>query len=280
MQNALQEHERLKHKSRDGQLLWEFENGFELSPRESELLLETIRLYYNQPIEGDSGRVSLWVVSKDSQVGKPLSEIPKVKVWVTLDGGEEDLEVYRKYGHVGLRRQKLVRIVEEIIEQGGMATQQDLARTLNTSIRTIKRDIAYLREQNITVVTRGVYSDIGRCISHKVIIVELFLSGLVYTEICRRTQHSAKAVKRYVNSFIRVVSLKEHGIIAEEDIAQYTGLSIRLVSEYLELYTKVSTKPGCQARIQDLLSQLSSRTPYSDVETADSKKRDCSEVVQ
>ncbi|MCH8874093.1 DUF1670 domain-containing protein [candidate division KSB1 bacterium] len=84
--------------------------------------METARLYYSQSPEPDFGRVSLWVLAKDASVGKPLDELPKIQVWVTLDGGHEDIEAYQQYGHSGLRRQKVLRISEEILEQVGIAT--------------------------------------------------------------------------------------------------------------------------------------------------------------
>ena len=258
--------QRLEDKSLDGQFLWELQSGFELSPRESSLIVETACLYYRQSPEAVSGRVNLWVVSLDAGVGKPLAELPKVQVWVTLDAGQEDLDAYRLYGHAGLRRQKVLRITEEIVEQGGVATQADLARLLGTSVRTIKRDISYLRAQGLRVVTRGVYSDIGPSVSHKVIIVEMFLSGFVYTEICRRTRHSAKAVKRYVNTFGRVVALYERGVQEVEEIAHYVGISARLAAEYLELYFQVRSKSGCRGRIEELLERLSSRRSYPGVD--------------
>lgn len=269
---------RLDLKSRDGQFLWELQDGFELSPRESILILETARLYYSQSPEPECGRVSLWVLAKDASVGKPLDELPKIQVWVTLDGGHEDIEAYEQYGHSGLRRQKVLRISEEILEQVGIATQEDLARVLGTSVRTIRRDIAYLRSQGIRVVTRGVYSDIGPSVSHKVMIVEMFLSGFVYTEICRRTRHSARAVKRYVNTFGRVVSLYERGIKGADEIARYVGISARLVLGYLELYATVKRKGGCAARIKELLEQLSSRASYPGADASGMKKRGVAEV--
>lgn len=267
------ESERFDWKSLDGQLLWELENGFELSPRESELILETIRLYYHQAPDSRAGRVSLWVVEKDSSVGKPLDELGKVQVWVTLDGGQDDLETYESYGHTGLRRQKILRVAEEIVDQGGIATQEDLSRLLGASLRTIRRDISYLRQQGLQVLTRGVYADIGPSVSHKVIIVEMYLSGFVYTEICRRTGHSAKAVKRYVNTFGRVVVLHARGIVEPDEISTYVGVSSRLASEYLEIYFKLGEKSGCKARINDLLQQLSSRPDYPGVDKSGMKKK-------
>ena len=249
-------------KSLDGQFVWELENGFELSPRESELLLETVRQYYCQDDIRPRGRVSVWVIKLDSSVGKPLSDCEKIEVWVTVDGGLEDVEAYSRFGHAGLRRQRILRITEEIIEQGGVSTQEDLARLLCTSIRTIRRDIAYLRDQGVRVITRGVHADIGRSVSHKAAIVELFLTGIVYSEICRRLHHSAKAVKRYVNTFVRIVCLYNRGIRESSELAQYVGITSRLADEYLDLYFKLGKKPRCQERIKEIQKQLASRPSY------------------
>lgn len=263
---------RLDLKSLDGQLLWELENDFELSPRESQLILETVRFYYAQSPQTRAGRVSLWVIKRDALVGKPIKSLPRIQVWVSLDAGSEDLEVYRIYGQVGLRRQKLLRISEEIVDQGGIATQADLARLLGTSPRTLKRDIAFFRKQGIRVLTRGSYSDIGPGVSHKVNIVEMYLSGSVYTEICRRTRHSVGAVKRYVNTFVRVVALYERGIRSCGEIAHYVGVSERLADEYLELYFKVRENAQWMGRLQDLTEQNPSRAAYE----SEIKKKDWS----
>lgn len=271
---------RLAEKSLDGQLLWELQNGFELSPRESQGVLEAVKLLYSERPEAQSGKVSLRVVKRDASVGKPLDELEKIQVWVTLHAGQEDLETYEAYGLAGLRRQKILRITEEILDQHGVATQEDLARLLGTSIRTVRRDIAYLLKQGQRVVTRGVYSDIGPSVSHKVVIVEMFLSGFVYTEICRKTQHSAKAVKRYVQTFGRVVALYERGLKEAAEIARYAGISERLATEYLELYSKQRQKPGCRERIKDLLAQLPSRPTYPGADKSGMKKGVVGEVGQ
>jgi hypothetical protein len=263
---------RLDEKSLDGQLLWELQNGFELSPRESQGVLEMVKLLYSQQPETTAGRVSLWVVKREAPVGKPINEVEKVQVWVTVHGGQEDVEAYQAYGHAGLRRQKILRITEEILDQNGVATQEDLARLLGTSIRTVRRDIAYLLKQGQRVVTRGVYSDIGPSLSHKVVIVVMFLAGFVYTEICRRTQHSEQAVKRYVNTFSRVVALYQHDLKDAAEIARYVGISERLATEYLELYFKLGKKRGCRERIKDLLAQLPSRPAYPGADKSGMKK--------
>lgn len=271
--NKSSELDRLMHKSLDGQFIWELENGFELSPKASELILDTVHLYFCQGRELLNNRVNLWVVKKDSSVGKPLNELEKIKVLVTLDGGQEDLEVYEKFGLIELRRQKILRVTDEVLDQGGIVTQEDLSRLLGSSIRTIRRDISYLRSEGFRVITRGVYSDIGPTVSHKIIIIKLFLKNYSYTEICRQTRHSAKAVQRYITSFGRVVVIYERGITDHEEISSYSGLSMRLVGEYVDIYLEHKKSPTSNDRLKDLLKQLSSRSPYKDVLDGELKKR-------
>jgi len=87
-----------------------------------------------------------------------------------------------------------------------------------------------------------------------------------------------RAVKRYVNTFGRVVSLYERGIKEADEIARYVGISAWLVLEYLELYATVKRKRGCAARIKELLEQLSSRASYPGVDASGMKKRGVAEV--
>jgi len=56
---------------------------------------------------------------------------------------------------------------------------------LNSSRRTIQREMAYLKKQEIIIPTRGSIQDIGPAISHKTRIVELYLKGYEYIEIER-----------------------------------------------------------------------------------------------
>jgi len=90
-----------------------------------------------------------------------------------------------------------------------------------------------LRKEGITVPTRGYYRDIGRGPSHKAVIVGLWLKGYEYSEIELKTNHSPKSIQNYIENFKKVVYLKDEMKI--EDIRQVTGLSERLIKEYIEL---------------------------------------------
>jgi tetratricopeptide (TPR) repeat protein len=83
------------------------------------------------------GVVQRWV---RSQVGQP------VRVHLTLDAGPSDVALVRTKGSVGLRRVRLGRILREANRQGASPTVRELADTLGVSSRTIKRDLAALRE--------------------------------------------------------------------------------------------------------------------------------------
>lgn len=249
--------QRLSQKGFDAQFLWELENGYELSPRESGGILEAVKLIFSQDPEFEAGKVQLWVVARDEGAGKPLSALRKISVWVSLDGGQEDEEVHREYGCIGLRRFRILRVSEEIVDQGGVPTQEDLARLFQTSVRTIRRDVSALRAEGYEVLTRGMYRGIGRGVSHKRLIVQQYLEGLTYSEICLKSRHSCGAVKRYVRTFGRVVSLIRRGISSMREIAFYVGISERLAREYVVLYKQFQGDGVCAERIEELVGQLS-----------------------
>lgn len=258
------QNDRLKQKGLEGQFLWELQYGYELSPRESDGILELVKLIFSQEVEFKAGRFQVWVIAQDEPAGKPVSALKKVSVWVTLDAGSEDLEIYRQYGAIYLRRMRILRVMEQIVDGGGIATQEDLARLFQVDVRTIRRDLAYLRSEGYEVITRGVWCDIGRGISHRVLVVEKYLQNYSYTEICRQTGHSDKAIKRYVNTFIRVATLIAKGVTNDLEIAFYVGISERLAKDYRELYQRYIDHEVFGRRLKELIEQNIARPYYVD----------------
>ena len=249
--------DRLSQKGLEGQFLYELEHGYELSPRESQSILETVKVLFNEDAWFTAGKMAIFVVRREEPAGKPVSQLEKIRVYVCLDEGEEDLEVYRDFGQTALRRVRLLRITEEIVDQGGVATEEDLARLFQVSARTIRRDMSVLRSQGHVVWTRGSYQDIGRGTSHKALIVGRYLSGQTYTDICRQTRHSVKAVRRYLQSFARVAVLLEREVTDTiSEMAFYVGVSERLVGEYIALYNRHRQKEESRARIEQLAGRV------------------------
>ncbi len=230
--------QRLAEKTVERQFLYELETDFELAPATSRSVLETaqqVLLCVRSNGDVREGQMPITVVSTQEPSGKPLSAMAKVRVVVTLDGGMEDLEVFKRFGSTGLRRSRLLRMTEEAVDQGGVLTQEDLARLLQTDVRTIRRAISRLRSTGHWVPTRGSVRDIGPGQSHKAKIVEMYLQRRTYTEICRKARHAASSIKRYVETFGRVVVLWEKGVREANEIAYVVGISPRLAREYLRL---------------------------------------------
>jgi hypothetical protein len=106
-------------------------------------------------VESVAGTVEYAVAALDAPGNVALSDDDRVTVTLTLDAGDEDTRYKVSHGPAGLRRRRLLRLQQEAISQGGQLTQADLARLLNASVRTIRRDIKALTAEGHTVRTRG-----------------------------------------------------------------------------------------------------------------------------
>jgi biotin operon repressor len=195
----------LREKHAEGLLLRELENGFELSPRASVLVFETAKGILLDHRQVERGRVWVVEVVMGESAGKSMRDAKKREVRVTVDGGREDVEYQARHGRIALRGMRMLRIIEEGINQGVVFSEEDLGRVLGVSVRTVKRDVRQLREDGCEVQTRGYYEGIGRAISHKARIVELYLQGRTYAEIENRMRHTMQSIKRYVEMFGRVL---------------------------------------------------------------------------
>lgn len=234
---------------------------FELSPAESTGILDLAKVCLFGSFPETLGRMKFLCASKKAKHGKPLSEQDMVRVILTLDDGIEDLSVLKDQGPGALRQKKILRLTDETYEQGGLLTQEDLGRLLQVSSRTIRNDIRELIKDGNTIHTRGFDHDIGRGISHKTKIVELFLSGYAYAEIMRRTRHSAHSIKRYVSTFGRLLLILNHEIVEVSEISRLLNQSERLTKEYLVLFEKFKKGDQWPAVYVELLEQLKALYP-------------------
>ncbi len=211
---------------------------FELSPAESLGVLELAKSCLFGELPQTLGKLKFLCASRKAKHGKPLSEQDMVRVELTLDGGIEDLDVLRTQGARALRQLKILRFTEEAFDQGGLLTQEDLGRLLQVSSRTIRTDIAELVADGNFVHTRGCDHDIGRSLSHKARIVDLYLSAFTYDEIMRRSRHSVHSIKRYVCTFGRVLLLLSRDVTSVKEISRLLNQSEKLTREYLALFDK------------------------------------------
>jgi len=219
-------------KSSDGEFIWELENLYELSPKLSEQLLLTAKQCLVREYKLKEGQIEITVVGIEQRAGKVIEKLEKKRVVLTVDKVKEDIEVKKEFGRIGLRQIRIIRITEEAIEQSGVLSQEDLSRYLSVSVRTIKRDIRAIRQRGMEVITRGYLHNIGRGQTHKVKIIRMYLDGKTYSEIKLTTRHSIGAIKRYIESFIKVLMCYKRKIYRAREISSMTGISEGLVRQY------------------------------------------------
>ena len=242
--------ERLEAKSPEAAIIEQIAHDFNLAPFMAKTQFEQMRRYFERylGLERDVGEMTFLAVSGQAPPGRPVTQCQQVPVNLTLDS-PDDLQALR-HGVAALRRSKIQRVTREAQEQGALLTQEDLARLLCASRSTIKRDIAHLRAQGVDVPTRGQMKDIGRGVSHKTRIVGDWLAGYTFSEIKKRHWHALGSIERYCMDFQRVARLHAHGLSVNE-IRVSTGLSERLIQEYLDLYERADPD---SSRLKQLLS--------------------------
>lgn len=248
--------ERLEAKSPEEAIIERISRDFNLAPFMARTQFEQMRLYFEDyfGLDRDVGQMTVLAVSAENPPGCPVAECKRVPINLTVDS-PDDLEAFRE-GVAALRRSKIQRLTWEAQEQGALLTQEDLARLLCTSRSTVKRDIAELRAKGMNVPTRGQVKDIGKGISHKTQIVEDWLAGYTFSEIQQRHRHSASSIGRYCSDFQRVVRLHVQGL-SLTDIRLGTGLSERLIGEYVDLYAAAGPD---NRQIQRLLTEPDAAT--------------------
>lgn len=246
---------RIELKSFEGEFLYELIHSYELSPKLSEQLLISAKTSLLRTKELREGQIVAVVVGLDEKSGKPVEKMKKKKVVLTLNNGLEDMSNLEQFGRSGLRQVIIQRITDEAIEQGGVLSQEDLSYYLNCSKRTIKRDVQSIRKRGITVTTRGVLHNIGRGQTHKAKIIKLYLEDYTYSEIKRKTRHSIGSIKRYLESFSKVLMAKHFGINNLSELSSITGLSKYLLKQYIQIISDSPTDPVMSSNLSVLLEQ-------------------------
>lgn len=235
---------RLDSKSLDQQFTYEIIHGLNCSPFEASAVLDTVYKVYNYHFETNStlrpGQIRLQLIAIEAKPYQKLSESKQVTVTLTLNDDQEDLDIRKKYGIVALRRHKIERICREAFDQGGLLTVEDLAyRIFNCGVRTICRDLEYFRSRDIFIPLRSTVKDMGRTLSHRLLIIKQWAKGNEYSDIAKNTNHSLNAVQNYVDKFKRTVALSQAGYDSNR-IAFLLRLSATLVEQYIDIYNKLN----------------------------------------
>ncbi len=262
--SSLNKWNRLQSKNLDQQFTNTLIHGLNCSPFEASAVLDTLYKVYKPYFETceplKPGQIRLQLVAVEAQANKSISESKQVTVTLTLNDEKEDLPVRQKQGVIGLRQHKIQRICQEAFDQGGLLTVEDLAyRIFNCGERTICRDLAYFREQDIFIPLRSTVQDIGRTISHRLLIIKHWAQGKEYSEIKRETCHSLNAIQNYVDKFKRTISLSKESYDVNQ-ISFLLRLSPSLVEQYITLYKQLELIEHREQELDDLFKKKCSTT--------------------
>lgn len=247
--------ERTYAKTRSAQLLHSLETEFDWALRIAQAVLEEAEACLSR--EGGNertGQREVILVSRSAAHGKPRNETATKQILWTIDGGESDSEILLSQGRQSLRRVRIQRLLDEAVEQGALASQEDLAQALEVSVRTIKRDCAALQQAGVWLPLRGSVLSIGRGQPHKGQIIRRWLQGETYDQLVRSTHHSLKCISRYVQTFVRMIALARTGM-SESQIAHLTQCGVHLVQEYL-LIAQQCQEPTAQERLAEQLARF------------------------
>ena len=134
-----------------------------------------------------------------------------------------------------LRKNRLKRWVDQAFDQGALLTQLDLAVLLGVCDAVVSQYVQEIQSEGHLLPTRGNIHDLSGAITHKREIITLYLQGYLTPDIALKTNHSNEAVDRYIKDYHRVEILWKHDIKDPDRIAHLSGLSKRVVQQYIDL---------------------------------------------
>ncbi|HCC33331.1 MAG TPA: hypothetical protein DEQ28_05440, partial [Clostridiales bacterium] len=159
------------------------------------------------------GQVIYWAVAADEPAGKPLSSCRLVPVrllyWDRSD--DPDRSGNRDANRVqDLKLARIQRFAQAAKEAGAYLSYADLSYLLGIHTAALSRMVR--EHQPGSVPLRGSECDIGRGITHRARVIELYLEMHTETEIVARTGHSYESIENYLRDFATVLVLSERGL--------------------------------------------------------------------
>lgn len=252
---------RLSAKTLDAQFMNEMVVGLNCSPFEAEAIVEKVHEVYDCLWKTSDamkpGQIQVNAIDASVAPNVPLRKAKQRLVTLTLYAAKEDIEMRRKGSVPVLRQKRVSRMCEEAFQQGGLLTLEDLANLFNCGVRTLVNDLRALRAKKIVPPLRSTVKDMGRAITHRRMIINLWMQGLEYSEIARKAHHSVDSVANYVDKFKRCAALFSSGFDLHV-VALMVKISSTLAEEYKQIHSKQKGVPHRLKEIEDLLKKKTS----------------------
>jgi len=206
----------------------------------AEQLLLIFEELYPQKNRIKPGQVLWNALDKNTRATSPKRSY--VPVVLTLISPQDIDRLAQGTPMLVITRSAIARIMQEAYSQGAVLSTRDVALLLlrdPSSVSTLR--IYYEKEHNCQLPHTGLLHDIGSGVSHKTLILrKIIIEKKDPADVARETNHSQKAVDRYLYDYHRVKMLYEEN----QDINfihQVTALSKHLIKQYLEIIAYEST---------------------------------------
>ncbi len=230
---------------------------YAMSIAEAESLDKEVRLFFNDSAYIEDGQEFYTAIHISEPAGKPLKNCKSQRIILTLRC-KQDLKIRAHKGIKSFSKIVISRICWQALKQNTLLTQEDIAFLLNLSRATVKRLLSELKNQGHYIPTRGNYHDIGPGTSHKFEALKLYIKGMEPTDIALRLGHALNSIERYIEDFALVVcaALDDYSSLS---IARFTGLSEKLVKEYLILFDRYSLDDTLKTFLDQVIADFKDR---------------------
>jgi len=177
----------------------------------------------------------LWnALNKDTRAtSEKRSYVPVVLSLIT----SQDIELLAKGTPMSvITRSAIARIIREAYIQGGILSTRDVSLLiLRDPAYVSSLRIRYEKEHKCQLPHTGLLHDIGSGVSHKALILrKVIIEKKDPADVARETNHSQKAVDRYLNDYHRLKTVYEQNQDIEY-IHRVTALSKYLIKQYVEV---------------------------------------------
>lgn len=180
----------------------------------------------------------LWnALDKDTRASSPKRRYkPVVLTLVDID----DIALFEKREDIQkIRGQVIARITKEAYQQGGILSMRDISLFMcihDTHISQAR--IKHEQQNNVILPHTGSLHDMGTTLTHKgqIVFKHIILRKPTHI-VARETNHSQKAVDRYIKDYHRVRTLTMEG----KDI-QYIKLTTNIAKHVIRQYQDIISK--------------------------------------
>ena len=201
------------------------------------------------------GQMKYSCTSAKEGPSKPLTNCQMVTVILTIFDDEDDKDLpcgVNKQRQVRQRMRRCIRLCQEAKDQGGLLTQEDLAKLLQCDSKTIQRIVKMLKQKEICLPTRGNQKDIGPGITHRELVIRKWIEGHEPAEVAKLTNHSIGAVENYLQKFKVIVYLHRERKFDNFEISVVAGVSLSATKVFVDLYESLKTHPTFKYRLEDI----------------------------